>query len=269
MSKSMLHPVSLSADEIVHVTVPNAGSSDMQRRQSRANLTLADAATFHQGSLEHSRTLLLPESDASLGDDRLSRAIDIVLALIALIILLPVFALIALAVSLQDGGTPIFVHRRIGRYGIAFPCLKFRSMVVDSDARLRQLLATDPASAREWARDHKLRKDPRITPLGAFLRKTSLDELPQLLNVLAGHMSLVGPRPIVASEVARYGRYFAHYCQQRPGITGLWQVSGRNDVSYRRRVVLDTVYCRRKSLAVDLFILTRTIPAVLSTRGSS
>ncbi len=201
--------------------------------------------------------------------DHLGRGLEIVIASTGLIVLAPVFALIALAVWVQDGGSPIFVHYRLGRGGVLFPCLKFRSMVVDSQTRLAALLAADPAAAAEWARDQKLRDDPRITRLGQWLRKTSLDELPQLANVLVGQMSLVGPRPIVESEVWRYGRYFEHYCSVRPGITGLWQVSGRNDLSYRRRVVLDTVYARTRSLAVDLAIMLRTVPAMLSGRGSS
>ena len=201
-------------------------------------------------------------------DQRVGRAIDIVVALVALLVALPVLILLALVIWLQDGGSPIFVHRRIGRHGVVFPCLKLRSMVIDSDRVLTRLLATDPVAAAEWARDQKLRVDPRITPLGAFLRKSSLDELPQLFNVLVGQMSLVGPRPIVASEIKRYGRYFEYYCLVRPGITGLWQVSGRNNTSYRRRVAIDTVYCRSKSLVTDLFILGRTVPAVLSQRGS-
>jgi lipopolysaccharide/colanic/teichoic acid biosynthesis glycosyltransferase len=198
-----------------------------------------------------------------------ARVLDVALATLGVIILAPLLVVLALAIWLQDGGSPIFAHRRLGRHGLPFPCLKFRTMVVDSDVRLRELLANDVEAAREWNRDHKLRNDPRITALGRILRKTSLDELPQLFNVIAGQMNLVGPRPIVAGEVVRYGRYFTNYCQVRPGITGLWQVSGRNDVSYRRRVALDTVYSRKQSFAVDMFILTRTVPAVLSARGSS
>ncbi len=198
-----------------------------------------------------------------------SRLIEVIIVLTALVVLAPVLVVIAVAVRTQDGGSPIFVHHRLGRGGVLFPCLKFRSMVIDSQARLDELLATDPMAAAEWARDQKLRNDPRITQLGQWLRKTSLDELPQLFNVLAGQMNLVGPRPIVESEVWRYGRYYSLYCIVRPGITGLWQVSGRNDLSYRRRVVLDTVYARSRSLAVDLAIMLRTVPAMLSGRGSS
>ena len=197
------------------------------------------------------------------------RGIDISVATIALLILAPVVLIIAIALWYQDGGAPIFVHWRIGKGGIPFPCLKLRTMVVDSEHRLTEYLETNAAAAQEWAEDRKLRNDPRVTPLGAFLRKSSLDEIPQLLNVLYGQMSLVGPRPIVSAEIPKYGRYFRDYCRVRPGITGLWQVSGRNAVSYRRRVALDTVYARHKSLGIDLFILTLTIPAVVSGRGCS
>ena len=196
------------------------------------------------------------------------RLLDMALAGSAILVLLPVLALLALMIWAQDGGSPVFVQRRVGKGGRLFRCLKLRSMVRDSEACLARHLAADPAAAAEWATTHKLRKDPRITSIGRLLRKTSLDELPQLFNVLAGSMSLVGPRPIVEQEIARYGRYFKHYCSVRPGITGLWQVSGRSNVSYRRRVVLDSIYSRDKSVGLDLMIMFRTVPAVFSQRGS-
>jgi exopolysaccharide production protein ExoY len=197
------------------------------------------------------------------------RAIDVCVASVLFFTLLPVFIILSLAIWSYDGGAPIFAHRRIGRGGRLFPCLKLRTMVVDSEQRLQELLRSDPSAAFEWHLHQKLRNDPRITPLGAFLRRTSLDELPQLINVLFGHMSLVGPRPIVVAEAHRYGRYFKFYCAVRPGITGLWQVSGRNDVSYRRRVAIDTVYARSRTVFLDVAILVRTVPAVLSARGCS
>ncbi|MDB5444854.1 MAG: sugar transferase, partial [Phenylobacterium sp.] len=161
-----------------------------------------------------------------------------------------------------------FGHSRIGYEGRSFRCWKFRTMVVDAEARLSALLARDPEARDEWDADHKLRRDPRVTPLGLFLRVTSVDELPQLFNVLTGEMSLVGPRPIVPAEVARYGRRFAHYCSVRPGITGLWQVSGRNDVGYRSRVAMDTVFAKTATLSLYLWILAVTVPAVLRRDGS-
>lgn len=193
---------------------------------------------------------------------------QVAIAVLALVFLLPLMVGVALAVWAQDGGPPLFGHLRIGRDGRPFRCLKFRSMAIDADERLARLLAEDPDARAEWARDHKLRRDPRVTRLGAFLRKSSLDELPQLLNVIRGEMNLVGPRPIVGAEIERYGRRFRHYCSVKPGITGLWQVSGRNDVSYRRRVAIDAVYSRRRSAALDLWILAATVPAVLLKHGS-
>lgn len=196
------------------------------------------------------------------------RAFDILAATGILLLASPVLLVIALAVWMMDGGPAFFSQSRIGRNGRHFRCMKFRTMCVDADARLAKLLASDENARREWHADHKLRVDPRITRLGQFLRKTSLDETPQLINVVRGEMSLVGPRPIVDAEVVRYGHRFAAYCAQRPGITGLWQVSGRNDVSYRRRVALDTAYSNRKSLALDMRILVATVPAVVLRRGS-
>jgi exopolysaccharide production protein ExoY len=201
-------------------------------------------------------------------DDVLCRTLDVILALLVLVVFLPFMGVIAVAIMILDPGPVFFAHRRLGRYGTMFPCLKFRSMAVDAQERLAELLANDPAAREEWARDHKLKNDPRITPLGNFLRRSSLDELPQLFNVLRGEMSLVGPRPIVLGEVERYGRYIHKYYLVRPGITGLWQVSGRNDVSYRRRVALDVTYTRLRSPVFNMRILIWTIPSVLLSRGS-
>ena len=197
-----------------------------------------------------------------------SRGLDLIIALAAIIFTLPLLIVIFLAIQAQDGGPAIFAHERVGRGGRTFKCLKFRSMVLDAEARLGEVLRTDPAARAEWTRDHKLRVDPRITRVGDFLRRSSLDELPQLFNVLRGEMSIVGPRPIVVAEIPRYGRRFDAYRAVRPGITGLWQVSGRNDVSYRRRVAMDAFYARNKSLAWDLKLLLLTVPAVLFGNGS-
>lgn len=196
------------------------------------------------------------------------RPVDVVLALLAIVFFGPLMLTIALAIRLTDQGPILFAHRRIGQDGNEFRCLKFRTMVVNSDARLAAILADDPAARLEWQVDHKLRQDPRITRLGGFLRRTSFDELPQLFNVLRNEMSLVGPRPIVSAEVARYGRWFVNYSRVKPGITGLWQVNGRNETSYRRRVALDVVYSRRRTLRLNGKILLLTVPAVLTRRGS-
>ncbi len=199
----------------------------------------------------------------------LERAFEIPVCLAAVIFLAPLLLTLALLIFLQDGGPPFFGHQRIGKYGRRFSCLKFRSMAPDAEDRLAKLLKSDPVAREQWRRDHKLKDDPRITPIGRFLRKSSLDEIPQLFNVLQGDMSLVGPRPIVAAEIPRYRRFYADYCSIRPGVTGLWQVSGRNETNYRRRVALDVIYVKRRSPALYLAVLLATVPAVLSRRGAS
>lgn len=201
-------------------------------------------------------------------DQAASRALDITIAVLIILFTLPLLVMLALAVIAQDGGPAVFAHERVGRNGKLFKCLKFRTMVIDAEDRLAALLERDPLAQMEWARDHKLRSDPRVTAVGDFLRRSSLDELPQLFNVLKGEMSIVGPRPIVVDEIPRYGWRVRHYCAVRPGITGLWQVSGRNDVPYRRRVAMDCVYAQHKSLAWDIKLLVMTIPAVLFASGS-
>jgi exopolysaccharide production protein ExoY len=198
----------------------------------------------------------------------LKRAMDVLGALALLLACLPAFLAIALLVR-RDGGPVFYAHPRIGRGGRPFGCLKFRSMVVDADQRLAALLEQDPAARAEWEACRKLRHDPRVTWIGRFLRATSLDELPQLLNVLRGEMSLVGPRPVQAAELeTHYGAAAAHYLSVRPGITGLWQVSGRSDTSYASRVALDVRYAANPSLWTDIRILLRTPAAVLLRRGA-
>jgi exopolysaccharide production protein ExoY len=215
-------------------------------------------------------TIAVRSRDGRKGDPAflLRRSFEIVVCLLALVFLAPLMLLVVLAICIDNPGPVLFGHQRLGYGGRTFRCWKFRSMTVNAEERLRTLLATDPVARAEWERDHKLRNDPRITRLGAFLRRSSLDELPQLFNVLMGTMSLVGPRPIVIDEVKNYGRYFADYCRVQPGITGLWQVSGRNDVSYRRRVALDVAYVRAKSVKLDILILALTGPRVIFARGS-
>lgn len=186
-------------------------------------------------------------------------------------LLLSLAALPMLIITLlirRDGAPAIYGQSRVGKNGVMFRCLKFRTMVVDADAVLADYLATNETAREEWAADQKLRHDPRVTILGAFLRKTSLDELPQLINVLKGEMSLVGPRPIVRDEIARYGQHIVHYYRATPGITGLWQVSGRNNVTYEERVALDRRYVTQWSLWMDLMILGLTVPALISRNGA-
>jgi exopolysaccharide production protein ExoY len=225
--------------------------------------TMPLAAKGREGHEQHSSYRM-----SERWDRRAWRATDVVISAAALVFLAPLMLLIAAIVYLSDPGPIFFGHRRLGRGGRVFRCWKFRSMVVDAQEQLARLLASDPEARAEWERDHKLRQDPRITRIGSFIRRTSIDELPQLWNVLIGQMSLVGPRPIVQDEAARYGRYFTDYCSVTPGITGLWQVSGRNDVSYRRRVALDVAYSRSQSFKLDLTILALTVPRVILAKGS-
>lgn len=195
------------------------------------------------------------------------RSFDLVVASLALAALSPFFWAAAALIRL-DGGPAFFGHRRVGEKGREFMCRKFRTMHVESDAILKTLLENNPQAAAEWARDQKLRSDPRVTAIGEFLRKTSLDELPQLINVIRGEMSLVGPRPVTYSEVLRYGEDAEYYLSAKPGITGLWQVSGRNETTYMRRVELDAWYVKNWSLWQDIAILFKTFPAVLLRRGA-
>jgi lipopolysaccharide/colanic/teichoic acid biosynthesis glycosyltransferase len=196
------------------------------------------------------------------------RLLDILVAGLALVVLAPLLLVVAGVIALSRTGPVLFRQARIGRDGVMFTCLKFRTMHRDSDTMLADLLARCPQARAEWAADQKLRHDPRVSGFGRFLRRTSIDELPQLWNVIIGDMSIVGPRPIVASEAPRYGRYLRHYQATRPGITGVWQVNGRNDTSYRRRIACDIVYSRSVSLATNLRIIFCTVPVVLKARGA-
>lgn len=223
--------------------------------------------TFHPFSHE---VLVLQASNslAQLPSRVLKRSFDIVGSLFLLIVLAPVLLLLTWKVS-RTGGRPVFfAHERIGHKGSPFLCPKYRSMVVNAQAVLADLLEKSPEAREEWNREFKLRNDPRITAVGHFLRRTSLDELPQLWSVLKGEMSLVGPRPIVQAELERYGDNAAYYLQVRPGMTGLWQVSGRNDIDYDTRVALDVWYVRNWSLWNDVVILLKTFGVVLKRDGA-
>ncbi|HXE12756.1 MAG TPA: undecaprenyl-phosphate galactose phosphotransferase WbaP [Bryobacteraceae bacterium] len=202
--------------------------------------------------------------------DRLvsKRVLDLLFSTIVLIVLSPILAAIALAIRLESRGPAIFGHTRIGQNGCTFRAWKFRTMVLNGDQVLEEHLRKNPAARAEWEQDHKLRKDPRVTRVGRFLRKTSLDELPQLWNVLTNDMSLVGPRPIVEAEIPKYGNSYSLYTRVKGGVTGLWQVSGRNDIAYEERVKLDSFYVRNWSVWLDLCILYRTIGTVLFRSGA-
>lgn len=191
------------------------------------------------------------------------RALDLAVASTALVLALPLMAMVALLIKLATGGPVLFAHRRIGFNGRPFGCYKFRTMVENAEQVLEDYLACNPQAAEEWRETQKLKFDPRITFLGQMLRKSSLDELPQLVNVLRGEMSCVGPRPIVANELPRYGSAADEYLKTRPGITGLWQISGRSDVDYARRVALDAQYVRDWSIWSDFVILAWTAVAVM------
>jgi exopolysaccharide production protein ExoY len=213
------------------------------------------------------RTRRRVPSGSGIGQ-RLARHLNQAGALVLLLLAAPLMLLVAWLIWRRDGAPVLFAHYRVGRNGELFQCLKFRSMYRDSERLLQQLLRSDPLARAEWERDQKLSHDPRVTPIGQLLRKTSLDELPQLFNVLRGEMSLVGPRPITTGELARYGAARWHYLSVTPGMTGLWQVSGRNNTTYDERVALDRRYVEERSVGLDLSILWRTLGVVLTRDGA-
>ncbi len=216
---------------------------------------------------ERERPSSIAAPRARSGDLDVKRVVDVVGGVLALLYFAPVM-IIVYFILFVTGGQPIFAHRRIGRNGQLFHCYKFRSMVKNANGVLADYLNWNAAAREEWNRTFKLARDPRVTRFGMFLRRTSLDELPQLINVLKGEMSLVGPRPIVPGEIPRYSSRIESYYRCRPGITGLWQVNGRNHVDYRRRVCFDTLYARRQSVWLDLRIMFRTVWVVLVGRGA-
>ena len=199
----------------------------------------------------------------------IKRTFDIVVSLLLLPVLVPLISVLGALIKLESAGPVFYRHTRVGRGGRSFGIYKFRSMYRDSKERLERILATDPDAKREWESSFKLKSDPRITPFGAFLRRTSLDELPQILNVLKGDMSLVGPRPVVEEEITKYYKEYSDYYELvRPGITGLWQVSGRNDVDYVDRVRLDSWYVLNWSVWLDTLMLFKTVRVVLNKEGA-
>lgn len=193
------------------------------------------------------------------------RFFDIVLSAVALVLLLPLFVVVAILIKATSPGPIFFVQIRVGKYGRTFSFYKFRSMYVDAEKRKAELMAQNQSADGVI---FKMKKDPRITPIGRFIRKTSIDELPQFLNVLFGDMSLVGPRPPVPSEVSQYTLEDRKRLMVRPGLTCLWQVSGRSDIPFKKQVSLDKEYIRSQSLWKDIVILLRTVPAILSGRGA-
>jgi exopolysaccharide production protein ExoY len=221
-----------------------------------------------QTYVAEARTLKPPTDLATDLKNAVTLSLNQLTAALLLLLLSPVMALVAFLIWKRDGAPVFFAHYRVGHDGKLFRCLKFRSMLRNSEQVLADLLRDDPAARAEWDRDQKLTNDPRITGVGHFLRKTSLDELPQLFNVLRCEMSLVGPRPITVGELTRYGRVRWHYLSVRPGITGLWQVSGRNNTSYEERVALDQRYVEQRTLLGDLGILFKTVRVVVLREGA-
>ncbi|RVU84466.1 hypothetical protein EOL70_09380 [Leucothrix sargassi] len=206
-------------------------------------------------------------SEMDLGSNSVKRAMDIIGSLALITLFSPLLIIIAFLVH-RDGGSSLYSQSRIGYGGKSFKCYKFRSMIMDSQQFLENFLATNPEARAEWNKDFKLKNDPRITRVGSFLRKTSLDELPQLFNVLKGDMSLVGPRPVVEDELARYGALAQKYITARPGMTGLWQVTGRNDTTYRERISLDCYYIENWRAHTDMFLMFKTLSVIFQGRGA-
>ena len=198
----------------------------------------------------------------------LKRIFDLVASILGMVVVIPLGIILSILIYVDSPGPIIFAHRRIGRHGKEFPCYKFRSMVPDAQKVLSDYLVENPAANEEWNREFKLKNDPRITRIGSFLRKTSLDELPQLINVIKGEMSLVGPRPIIEAEIEKYGEYIQDFYLVPPGITGMWQVSGRSDTTYEQRVAMDSWYVRNWSVWIDMVYLLKTIKVVLAQRGA-
>lgn len=265
------------AADLAVVVLGSFGDPGLLRALSRAGIPCAAAPAVGGMSMMGMDShlfvgrevlLLVERNNLSNPAARLAkRLFDIAASAAALAALWPALAVLA-AVVRTDGGPAFFGHQRIGQGGRRFKCLKFRTMVPDAGAVLERHLAASADARAEWAADRKLRCDPRITRLGRILRTSALDELPQLLNVLRGDMSLVGPRPVVEDEMAMYGDEADAYVQVRPGLTGLWQVSGRNDIPYPRRVAIDGWYVRNWSLWTDIAIIAMTIPALIRRRGA-
>ena len=238
--------------------------------QGRSETALSSGAGLHILSRDAQAAVRIERRSApraAVPPDYGKRIFDLAGALLLGILLSP-FILVISALIRLEGLPVLFWHKRIGRSGKVFYCLKFRTMAVNAEKVLRDLLEAHPEMRDEWTQNHKLRDDPRITAVGRFLRKTSLDELPQLWNVIRGEMSLVGPRPVVRAELLRYGRHASSYIAIKPGITGLWQVKGRSDTTYRRRVAMDTYYVRHQNIFLDIYILACTVAVVLKRAGA-
>jgi Undecaprenyl-phosphate galactose phosphotransferase WbaP len=243
-----------------------ARTLDLQDTQTTALLMSSVAQTR---SYPQPAPMQDPVRRVSAAEELLKRAFDLISVVVILTLFSWVILIIVAAIKWSSPGPIVFGHLRVGRSGKAFKCYKFRSMVPNAQEVLRELLERDSDARAEWERDFKLRNDPRVTRIGAFIRKTSLDELPQLWNVLRGEMSIVGPRPVVRRELGLYyGTGRRHYLSVRPGLTGLWQVSGRNDIGYRERVELDRRYVQTWSVFLDFKIVMKTVGVIFARRGA-
>lgn len=222
------------------------------------------ASDLEDSSYEHDDIDGAPDG----GDFSPKRIFDVVVASVALILVSPLLLVVGLLIRLQDGKAALYSQPRWGRNGESFECFKLRSMVPNAAEKLQAVLDSNPAAKIEWDLTQKLTNDPRITPLGKFIRATSIDELPQLLNIIRGDMSIVGPRPIPLYERSKYGEGFEHYCKVRPGLTGLWQISGRSNTTYSERIEMDTKYVQTHTFWGDIRIMLMTVPAVLFSVGA-
>jgi Undecaprenyl-phosphate galactose phosphotransferase WbaP len=254
----------LLSPEQVDATLSHGAMPRHPHKAATSTPLVHHVARAHEahGAYRPDRHMLLPPPGETA-----KRLLDVVGAMALAVLLSPLLLVVGLMLA-RDRGPIIYSHSRTGRHGKTFGCLKFRTMVPNADEVLRDLLHQDPQLQLQWMRDQKLQDDPRVTAIGRFLRRTSLDELPQLWNVLKGDMSLVGPRPVVRDEWQRYGRRLDIFLTAKPGVTGLWQVMGRSNCGYRRRVALDSYYVRKRSLLLDVIILFRTVKVVLRGRGA-
>jgi lipopolysaccharide/colanic/teichoic acid biosynthesis glycosyltransferase len=244
-----------------------ADAGDSRRRVARSRLQSVKDQPVQTADTTVRLQLDYPARVDFSVEHAIKRVVDVIGSLLLAVLFSPLIGLV-LTLAAVSGQSAIFRHRRVGRDGIEFDCLKFQTMVSDAEAVLKDILARDAGLRAEWERDHKLANDPRVTAFGKFLRSTSLDELPQLWNVLKGEMSLVGPRPVTREELLRYGRNAVIYMMVRPGVTGLWQVSGRNNVEYRKRVAMDVCYVRKQSAVLDTWILFKTVIVVITRHGA-
>jgi exopolysaccharide production protein ExoY len=216
-----------------------------------------------------SKPFIFEELQCKVKHFPVKRLFDLTFSTITLLLLSPIYLLIAALIRVSSRGKAIYFHERIGRGGSPFRCYKFRTMYADADSRLTEILNNDPVMRKEWDQAHKLKNDPRVTPIGKFLRKLSLDELPQFWNVIKGDLSIVGPRPVLQVEINKhFGIKATKILSIRPGITGIWQVSGRSDTTYAQRVKLDEQYIDEHHFLLDLVLIVKTIPAMVSSKGA-